>query len=241
MDYSSDFILADCLESTKEAEQVAASTTINDERRNRGDMTKSKLYLQYSPNKTCFTIDNVLSLKECSNIIARSEEAGYDAALLNIGRGLEINAPDRRLSDRCIIDDQKFTNLLFKRIEKFLPRFHTDSNAGLKWELAGLNERLRILRYGEGHFFAPHRDGSYSMSRTHRSMLTLMIYLNSGDGVDFVGGATNFPSQQAYVPRHGEILVFDHKLLHEGEILKSGTKFCIRTDVMYNRVTYSYD
>ena len=135
-------------------------------------MAMSRLDLPYSPNKICFTIDNVLSSKEYGNIIARSEEAGYKAALLNdVGKGKEILSPyKQRASDRCIVDDDKFVNvnLVFRRIENYIPRVYTDRTNGLKWELAGLNERLRILRYGKGHFFAPHRDSNYATSRTHK-------------------------------------------------------------------------
>ena len=35
------------------------------------------------------------------------------------------------------------------------------------------------------------------------------------------------------VPRAGRVLVFQHNILHEGSTLISGTKYAMRTDVMY--------
>lgn len=62
-----------------------------------------------------------------------------------------------------------------------------------------------------------------------------MIYLNEGNGTDFVGGSTNFVSSVSrqriiseVVPECGMVLVFDHRLNHEGDKLLSGTKYAIR-------------
>lgn len=66
-----------------------------------------------------------------------------------------------------------------------------------------------------------------------------MIYLNGG----FEGGATNFLSDSSRPPRGrvlaslppeaGMLLVFEHNIYHEGEILKSGRKYMMRSDVMF--------
>jgi hypothetical protein len=186
--------------------------------------------------RCCITLDGVLSKDECLKVIDRSEQAGYHTALVNIGVG-EIHDPDYRNSDRCIIDDDAFGKAVFDRIQSFLPRVFDDGNH--LWELKGLNERMRILRYGQGHFFAAHRDGSYVRDARERSFLTAMIYINEGGGVGFRGGSTNFVSsnneRSEVVPKCGRVLVFDHMLKHEGAKIEHGTKYAIRTDVMYTR------
>mmetsp|Transcript_16557 Transcript_16557/g.24776 ORF Transcript_16557/g.24776 Transcript_16557/m.24776 type:complete len:277 (+) Transcript_16557:158-988(+) len=238
IDYSTCFSLVDCI----------------DERHESGNHPENGFFsskVELPPDdrdahKVCSTIEGVLSSKECNKIIERSEEARFQTALVNVGRRGEVHDPDTRNSDRCIVDDCDFANVIFERIEDFLPKIRTD-RGGLHWELVGLNERMRILRYKDGHFFAKHYDGSYRRNRREHSFLSLMIYLNSGGGVDFEGGSTNFlPStfsegkdyHTEYVPKRGSVLLFDHVLLHEGAKLVSGTKYCIRTDVMYKRVTY---
>jgi hypothetical protein len=192
--------------------------------------------------KTCFVVDSVLSYSECQKTIERAEAAGFRPALVNVGDG-EMLLKDSRNSDRCIIDDKDFARAIFERIQHALPKT-LEASSGSVWNLSNLNGRMRILRYGSGHFFAEHRDGSYSANMNERSFLTVMIYLNDG-GNDFVGGCTNLiapPKRDRMhrmlsevVPRNGRVLVFDHDLLHEGGRLFSGTKYAIRTDVMYTR------
>ncbi len=63
-----------------------------------------------------------------------------------------------------------------------------------------------------------------------RSLLTLMVYLNDG----FAGGGTAFHDFDVeVVPRTGMALLFQHPVLHEGCVVKSGAKYALRSDVMY--------
>ena len=178
-------------------------------------------------NGLAFVLDNVFSPKECSTIIEWTESFGYVKASLGNGRVVE----QVRKSDRCIIDSDELSQVLFNRIEKFLPK---------KWNgesLTGLNERLRFLRYYPGGYFKPHGDGFYEREdKSERSCLTCQLYLNGG----FEGGATTFLPRRREkgpevpcVPQPGRVLIFQHELRHEGSLLKSGTKYAVRTDVMY--------
>jgi prolyl 4-hydroxylase len=73
------------------------------------------------------------------------------------------------------------------------------------------------------------------------SRLSVLIYLND----DYEGGHTNFldgnnkqgPTKIAFSvqPVTGTAIIFEHHLLHEGEILKKGVKYILRTDIMYYR------
>ncbi|KAL1640590.1 hypothetical protein SLS58_006785 [Diplodia intermedia] len=59
---------------------------------------------------------------------------------------------------------------------------------GERWRCAGLNERLRFLRYVGGEYFRPHCDGAYERPRVEggpveRSLFTLHLYLNDGEEV----------------------------------------------------------
>lgn len=84
-----------------------------------------------------------------------------------------------------------------------------------------------------------------------RSFLTFLIYLNDG----FEGGATRFYRSstggsnetsgtdgmvaQGVQPKKGCVLVFPQgntaSLLHEGSAVTKGTKYVVRTDVLYRR------
>ena len=100
-----------------------------------------------------------------------------------------------------------------------------------------VNERLRVVRYEVGECTTIHFDGAFTRSPTEKSLFTLMVYLNE----DFAGGQTNFYRSSSYElsfqvqPKTGTALLFDHLFVHEGSVVKEGTKFILRTDVMFTR------
>ncbi len=141
-----------------------------------------------------------------------------------------------RDNDRLMIDDPALADRLFQRARPFLPPAVGDRS------LVGFNERFRFYRYGPGQTFKPHFDGSYNrFARREASELTFLIYLNA----DYTGGTTDFHYDfETYerlggvprlrvTPARGTALVFLHRLLHEGAPVLTGTKYVLRTDVMY--------
>jgi len=55
---------------------------------------------------------------------------------------------------------------------------------------------------------------------------------------DFEGGTTMLiTNNQVITPKTGMLLLFDHKILHAGLPVTSGTKYVLRTDVMYRLTT----
>jgi len=126
----------------------------------------------------------------------------------------------------------------------------------------GLNDLWRFGRYLPGGHFAPHKDGVFRLDFHHRSMKTFMIYLNGATSMDpsspseFEGGSTNliyegskfvsdetgiYHSLEEFIyhkirPVAGMALVFNHHMMHEGERVKAGKKYIMRSDVMFRRV-----
>jgi len=94
-------------------------------------------------------------------------------------------------------------------------------------------------------FTAPHQDIQYTRGPEfgpkagEASYITVQLYLND----KFKGGATRFlcgsvknPSKSRHYdvkPKVGSVLIFDHDILHEGSEVKNGTKYSVRTDIMY--------
>jgi prolyl 4-hydroxylase len=103
----------------------------------------------------------VLTKSECNAIIQRAEEAGFEPALLNTGYGREVYRPEKRNSDRVIIDAKEFAVKLYERLKEVLPETYSWEGSSDRSKVAGLNERMRILRYKPGHSFAAHSDGPY--------------------------------------------------------------------------------
>jgi hypothetical protein len=183
-----------------------------------------------------FVIENILTPEECKRWIDHTEEVGYETALVNIGGGMQRKILDVRNSSRCIIDDADRARELFERIKHFLDPSLTIENK-VPYEL---NERLRFLRYDPGEYFNPHLDGRYDRPDNHPragdySIITFQLYLNDG----FEGGTTRFfHSKQRgehydVIPKPGSVLLFEHRMEHSGEMVVSGRKYAIRTDIMF--------
>jgi predicted 2-oxoglutarate/Fe(II)-dependent dioxygenase YbiX len=183
------------------------------------------------PNKTCFLIEGAFGGEECRAFIARAEREGYTPTGTTY-------PPSYRDNDRLLLDDARLARSLFERLRCALPERSIDAG-GASWALEGLNTRFRSCRYRNGQSFEVHRDGAFAPSEDLRSRLTVMLYLN--DAAEFAGGSTRFKSARAQdastlavvEPKAGTAIVFDHDLWHEGEPVSGGTKYVLRTDVMY--------
>jgi len=215
-----------------------------------------RLHWEHRPY-LAFVIENLFTKEECDALISRSEQEGYEEALVNIGGGHQMKMNDMRNSDRCIIDDPEVAQDIWQRVMQVLDSVqnlqaeNTVQSLNLEkllvpergWTAVGLNERLRILRYGPGTFFKPHCDGSYVRGKEagkprqgEKSFVTCQLYLNQG----CEGGETRFLSscgQKEFkvVPKTGSVLLFQHDLIHEGCPVSVGKKYVVRTDVLYTQ------
>ena len=178
------------------------------------------------------TIREVITPAEASAIITTAESLGFSPALLNIGGGQQIAAPEIRKSDRVIVDSIPFANELFARLRAVLPP-EMDGRP-----IAGLNERLRILKYTDADYFRAHQDGHFvALDGKSISLLTVLLYLNA----DYEGARTTFFNAVdgslgegvEVVPETGMAAVQDQVIWHSVPPLISGVKYAIRTEVMY--------
>jgi prolyl 4-hydroxylase len=173
-----------------------------------------------------WTVDDFLPAGECDAMIDRMEREGITPAPVTTHRGA-VMRPDIRNNDRASFDDPALAKSLFERVRPHVPKVLQAS-----WHAVGCNERFRAYRYEPGQYFAPHYDGCFRRSADEESLLTFLVYLNG----DFMGGETNFLDHAtSIVPKKGMALLFQHRLLHEGARLVSGTKYVLRSDVMYRR------
>jgi prolyl 4-hydroxylase len=170
-----------------------------------------------------FTIDDVLTSAECASLIDRIESLGPSAAPITTSRGFEMR-PDIRNNERVMFDDVVLAKDLYDRIAARVP------TPLCHMVPVGANERFRCYRYTPGQRFAPHYDGAFARNERERSLLTYIVYLNEG----FEGGETGFLDfDVTAVPKTGSALLFQHFMLHEGVSVRAGTKYVLRSDVMY--------
>lgn len=200
-------------------------------------------------------MEKILQPSECQACIERSERQGYERALVNTGGGTQQLMTDVRNSDRCIIDDEAFANLVWNRIQEraeyiritFPNDYHSMAldkmftmkpSDGKLWKAYNVNERFRFLKYTEGHYFKPHYDGRYQASKTKQSFTTVMLYLN--DTKEHSGYTTMFSNHKYETnehhvqPKAGSALIFQHNVKHAGgPVVPGDVKYAIRTDIMY--------
>lgn len=169
-----------------------------------------------------FVISEFLSPDECERQIERSEAIGYETFAIDgeVVHGYRDNA-------RVVVDDDDLANSLWQLAAEHLPAVFESQPA------SGFNLRFRFYRYTGREAFAPHYDGSVRIGE-QTSKLTFMVYL-----ADVAkGGETRFYDDDIKVshvvrPQLGKALVFEHTILHEGVAVEEGSKYVLRTDVMY--------
>lgn len=176
-------------------------------------------------NDKIFTISDVLSLEECQHYIDYTEQVGYAPAPVTTSRGPKM-MPDFRNNERVMYDDVALANILWQRIQNYVP-------ANLRTlKAVGLNERFRFYKYLPGQEFKEHMDGRFQRNKQEASLLTLLVYLNG----DCKGGETKF-RDITVAPQPGLALIFRHKVLHAGTPVIEGVKYVLRSDVMYSSVS----
>lgn len=168
-----------------------------------------------------FTIAGFLTPAECASFISSSEQRGYSEAGIRTEQG-ELLYKDARNNDRVVFDDSDLAHFLYERARPLLPQ-EIDG-----WKLWGFNVRFRYYRYAQRQQFDWHLDGTVRAIPGQESFLTFMMYLNEG----FQGGSTEFGWDKV-LPAEGMALVFPHRVRHRGAPVESGTKYVLRTDVMY--------
>lgn len=201
-----------------------------------------------------FQLLNVLSAQECQRFIEITEALGYlPDAPVSLPRSIRHN------DNVTMVVDQPTTEIIWQRVASLF-YLGTDHFEGLK--PLGLNARFRFYKYQAGDFFKPHTDGSWPGSRVidgklvtqafddRWSQMTFLIYLSD----NFEGGSTQFwveknnPNRSARAINDaklvnirtpaGGVLVFPHgyhpmHCLHSSEPIIKGTKYIIRTDVLF--------
>jgi len=177
-------------------------------------------------------VRGLLSRQECAALLAAAEGHGF---------GGTDYPKDYRGNLRLIATDPGLTRVMWTRLEQLVPRTFSDSR-GQEWQSCGLNECWRLSKYHPGDRFQTHCDTCFQRTYDETSMLTVNIYLNDG----FAGGSTRFylgetrsKAAVAVEPEAGMCLLFrqppEKCYRHDGEELKSGLKYLLRSDVMYRR------
>jgi prolyl 4-hydroxylase len=200
-------------------------------------------------------LEQLLSAEECLRLNAAAEDVGY-------GR---TNYPqDYRGNLRLITTDLGLAQRLWERVKPHVPaELESESphdGARHRWVAIGLNECFRLAKYKPGHRFGAHADAWFERSDEEMSLFTLNIYTN--DVPPGRGGATRFYKADAHIRHTNDVKVREalareqvdlsvqpeaglavafrqppgHEFFHDGEELRGGVKYLLRSDVMYRRM-----
>ncbi|KAI4175768.1 MAG: hypothetical protein LQ343_001381 [Gyalolechia ehrenbergii] len=172
-------------------------------------------------------LDNVLTKDEWDDLIRVAEATTggkWEQAMVNVGGGQQKLITDTRDCGRIIWDDKAVVAKIWDRVKESVPEIQSlkgmarvtgygPVKRGETLAITRLNERMRFLKYTEGQYFQR-------------------------------GGATRFHSlswdDKKYfdvMPQVGRVLIFQHRdLLHSGDDLIKGTKYTLRTDLMYTKL-----
>ncbi|MBS1636685.1 MAG: 2OG-Fe(II) oxygenase [Bacteroidetes bacterium] len=171
-----------------------------------------------------YLIEDFLTADECDNYIIWSEQKGYEEAKVQV-YGTQMMMKAVRNNSRITFIDHELAGKIWDRFKPFAQERFANSH------VLGLNEMFRFYKYEPGQRFKKHIDGSYIRNAEESSYFTLLIYLND----DFEGGETTF-QYHTVKPKKGTALVFYHGIRHAGEPITRGTKYVLRTDVMYKLI-----
>jgi hypothetical protein len=103
----------------------------------------------------------------------------------------------------------------------------------------GFNPNVRFYKYTKGHAFGKHVDGLNRVPGIGQTEITILIYLSQCQG-----GATRFYPPRtrepiAFDPEPGTMLLHVHGdqcLEHEADPVMDGTKYVLRTDMVFATV-----
>ncbi len=137
----------------------------------------------------------------------------------------------------------------------------TDWDGHPVWRPIGLNPLFRFIRYLEGGKLVPHYDAPYRANGLQQTLASVVIYLDTPAGgqgatrfiadpqesvaladrnlADWTRDAASHEVEARVVPRAGQALVFDHRILHDSEAIGSDTvKTIVRTDILFERLDW---
>ena len=217
-------------------------------------------YLHKPSSVASFVIDNFLDDTECQSLIhlaTKLSSTGFHYVTEAAHKGsdgithmVKLQTPNKhKLS---VFEHAPTLDRLWDKLEPILlPHIgpfmqYTNCSPPM-----GLNPRLRVLRYdaSDNDVFEPHFDATTRVTTENNnnkcdmtSLLTVLIYLNDGGGKDFDGGETfykdsvcpkNNETATKVVPSTGKVAIFEHDLYHTSVPLTFGTKYVLRTDVLF--------
>lgn len=207
---------------------------------------------------SAFVVKGVLSKSECEGLVEGVNEE--QDMVYEFWNPEEPDKTELRNVETVEVQDELLADVLWQRLKAHvvpsitIPEDDVRWESGCQgtWEAVGINPILLFANYGPGNHFSPHTDGNNVVDFNHRSLYSVLVYLNT---VEDGGGTLLFDKKHPFtaddqgrlrfpndamtdkaLAQCGEVFIFSQELFHEGEPVGEGSrKIIIRTDVMYKR------
>jgi hypothetical protein len=186
-----------------------------------------KIQMDKTREDNVFVIENVLTPEEAKWIVERGENLGFEpATVYSVELDDNVIRKDIRDNFRILEQFPALAKRVFEAVKHLLPQEIDNKKVKCFFHL------FRYYKYNVGNNFAPHVDHTVydeALDGTE-SRFTFILYLNE----EFEGGQTGFPKLDFQIqPKVGSALAFRHENEHTGMGVTKGTKYVIRTDLMY--------
>jgi len=127
-----------------------------------------------------FIVSDLLSREESEVLMECARDAGYSFWNPTVVRA------EFRNSDTVEITSESVAEELWRRVQPFVvPRVTVERDGRLweagvegEWEAYGINPHLLFNHYSPGGHFSPHTDGATIVDLNHRSLYSMLVYLN---------------------------------------------------------------
>ncbi len=166
-----------------------------------------------------WAIENFLDLETCNDLITEMESTGY------FEESLYASPIEKKfdITNRLFFKSEEFAEIIWNNIKEYVPRKYHE-----RYTSIGVNEQFRLYKYFKGQVFESHQDSPCIRNENERSFYSLLIYFND----NFKGGETIFENL-SIKPKVGKAVFFPHTLIHSGALVIEGSKYILRTDIMY--------
>ncbi|MEE2829453.1 MAG: hypothetical protein VX498_09705 [Myxococcota bacterium] len=166
------------------------------------------------------TVTDLLSPRECAELIDRSEDLGYRSSARPCS-DRDDKVPLPWTPDLLDMELPVLTDQLWRRVRLAVPEVLGG------WAAEGLSGRFRLYRQKPGQLLRDHKDIPFQEASSC-SRMTLLCYLNQ----DFRGGGTSLRGV-AVRPRTGMAVLLRHELSRTALRITWGRKYVLRTEVMF--------
>lgn len=164
-----------------------------------------------------------LSVEECADIIEFSIKLPKTTT--------RSTCRQRSMFRSSVLADYLFTEIKKLSREVCIKMLLKPQHQDDQWTPSYINNNFRFVTSEAGTGIGPHFDATYVVNVDEISIYTAMIYLND----NFTGGLLDF-NNTSYIPQQGDLVILNQRLLHSSPPVKTGTKYILRSEIMYRRV-----